>query len=295
MKTIKYLLVCCFTLLALAAFAQETISHVVAKGETITSIANKYNVSEAALLEENPILKNYIYVGMKIRIPSNAKKQIVFEEPAKSQKSPAEVVVTVGENEASTTQANVETEAPKKENYFKNSFFPERQPETFTPHRTYAGFAFYLPTVEGLGESLSAWGVEATGFGYQFFLSPNFFLDASGHIIFKHLNQKASEYDQTRYNAFDFQFPIMLGLEISGFQLRAGGFLEYTLLGWQAQKTGDKITRTLFSQMKPASPARFLYGVRFDASFGPLNVGFLLSWQKGIKDPGKSLSLGFKF
>ncbi len=294
MKTIKYLLVCCFTLLALAAFAQETISHVVAKGETVTSIANKYNVSEAALLEENPILKNYIYVGMKIRIPSNAKKQIVFEEPAKSQKSPADVVVTVGENEASTTQANVETEAPKKENYFKNSFFPERQPETFTPHRTYAGFAFYLPTVEGLGESLSAWGVEATGFGYQFFLSPNFFLDASGHIIFRHLNQKASEYYQMRYNAFDFQFPIMLGLEISGFQLRAGGFLEYTLLGWQAQKTGDKITRTLYSQMTP-SPARFFYGVRFDASFGFLNVGFLLSWWQGTKDPGKSLSIGFKF
>lgn len=294
MKTIKYLLVCCFTLLALAAFAQETISHVVAKGETVTSIANKYNVSEAALLEENPILKNYIYVGMKIRIPSNAKKQIVFEEPAKSQKSPADVVVTVGENEASTTQANVETEAPKKENYFKNSFFPERQPETFTPHRTYAGFAFYLPTVEGLGESLSAWGIEATGFGYQFFLSPNFFLDASGHIIFRHLNQKASEYYQMRYNAFDFQFPIMLGLEISGFQLRAGGFLEYTLLGWQAQKTGDKITRTLYSQMTP-SPARFFYGVRFDASFGFLNVGFLLSWWQGTKDPGKSLSIGFKF
>jgi len=295
MKTIKYLLVCCFTLLALAAFAQETISHVVAKGETVTSIANKYNVSEAALLEENPILKNYIYVGMKIRIPSNAKKQIVFEEPAKSQKSPADVVVTVGENEASTTQANVETEAPKKENYFKNSFFPERQPETFTPHRTYAGFAFYLPTVEGLGESLSAWGVEATGFGYQFFLSPNFFLDASGHVIYRHSNVKYSKEWQLRGNEFALHFPIMIGVEVSGFQLRAGGFIEYTIIGWTAEKLGDKTTRTLYSAMKSSSPNRFHYGARFDASFGFVDIGFILSWQSGIKTSTKALSIGFKF
>lgn len=293
MRPIKYLIVCCFTLLTLAAFAQEPVSHIVAKGETVTSIAKKYNVSETALVEENPVLKNYIYVGMKIRIPSNATKQVV-SEPAKSQNTPTEVVATVEKKETNTTQLTPLTTAPQKENFLKNSFSPERQPATFTPHRTYAGFAFYLPTVEGLDDSHSAWGVEATGFGYQFFLSQNFFLDASGHVLFKHTNVKYSEESQMRNNQFTFQFPIMVGLEISGFQLRSGGFLEYTLIGWQAIKLGDKTTRTLYSQMTP-SPTRFFYGVRFDASFGVLNVGFLLSWWEGTKTPGKSLSIGFKF
>lgn len=295
MRTIKFFLVCCFASLAVAVYAQESVSHVVAKGETVTSIAKKYNVSEAALLEENPILKNYIYVGMKIRIPSNATKQFVPEESTKTQKTPVETVTAVEKKETNTAPTGFETASPTKENFFKNSFFPERQPETFAPHRTYAGIAFHLPTLEGLSDSFSAWGVEATGFGYQFFLSQNFFLDASGHVIYRHGNTKYSKELQSRQNEFAIHFPIMVGVEVSGFQLRAGGFLEYTIIGWTAQKNGNKTTRTLYSAMKSSAPNRFHYGARFDASFGFVDVGFILSWVSGIKTSTKALSIGFKF
>lgn len=39
-----------------------------------------------------------------------------------------------------------------------------------------------------------------------------------------------------------------------------------------------KTTRKLYSQLDPA-PNRFYYGVRTDASFGFIDVGFILYWQ----------------
>lgn len=61
--------------LPLLSFAQEYFEHVVKKGETLASIASYYNVSEEALKNENPILKSYIYVGMKIRIPKTHQEE----------------------------------------------------------------------------------------------------------------------------------------------------------------------------------------------------------------------------
>lgn len=55
--------------LPLSLSAQDYIEHVVKKGETLASIASYYKVSEETLKNENPILKSYIYTGMKIRIP----------------------------------------------------------------------------------------------------------------------------------------------------------------------------------------------------------------------------------
>ena len=265
------------------------MSHTVAKGETVASIAQKYNVSESAILEENPILKNYIYVGMKIRIPNSASQRVVAEGQAKSSED-RHMDNKIG----NVAKASDDSASPKKELNF-DTIFSERQANTFSPHKTYMGFAFYLPTLDRLGSSLSAWGVDVTGFGYQFFLSPVFFVDASGQVIYRHINEKLSDEWQVRTNEFSVHFPIMLGLDISGFQLRAGGFLEYTIIGWQAEKIGDSITRTLYSQMKANSPNRFYYGARFDASFGFLDVGFILAWQSGVKTSIKGLSIGFKF
>lgn len=292
MSNIKYIIVCCLTFLTIAVFAQEPVSHVVAKGESIASIAKKYNVTEEAIIEENPVLKNFIYVGMKIRIP-NAKNETVSltevqaETPAESHvETPVEETVVEKKSETSVITT------PK--NYTQSSVI-ERQPDSFTPHKQYAGLAFCLPTLEGLSDSFFAWGIDLTGFGYQFFLSPNFFLDASGHIGFRHSNTKLSDEWQQRTNEFAFHFPVMVGVEVSGFQLRAGGFLEYTVIGWTASKVGNETTRTLYSNMKSNAPNRFHYGARFDASFGFVDVGFLLYWQSGVKTSTKALAIGFKF
>lgn len=77
MKTVKK---CClaFIMLCIAGVmsAQERLVHVVQKGETVKTISELYKVSEESLVEENPTLKNYIYPGMKVRIPSGGKAPV---------------------------------------------------------------------------------------------------------------------------------------------------------------------------------------------------------------------------
>lgn len=59
-----------------SVFAQEYKSHIIAKGETVESIATKYNVSKSDLFEANPALENYSYAGMKVRIPLVVKNDV---------------------------------------------------------------------------------------------------------------------------------------------------------------------------------------------------------------------------
>lgn len=50
-------------------------SHVVGPGETLSSIASRYNTSEAALKEANPQMASGIYDGMLLTIPSLKKEE----------------------------------------------------------------------------------------------------------------------------------------------------------------------------------------------------------------------------
>ena len=61
----------------------QGIEHVVAPGETVKSIAEKYGVSEAALVEANPNLAKFAYVGMKLSIPIIASNEKSQEEDVK--------------------------------------------------------------------------------------------------------------------------------------------------------------------------------------------------------------------
>lgn len=58
-----------FSMAALLAAAQTT-THVVQRGETIESIAEKYGITTAALLEANPNAADFFFVGMKLQIPA---------------------------------------------------------------------------------------------------------------------------------------------------------------------------------------------------------------------------------
>lgn len=57
------------SLMLFASTAMAKTEHVVQRGETISSIAKKYKVTETALLEENPSAKDFFYTGMVLVIP----------------------------------------------------------------------------------------------------------------------------------------------------------------------------------------------------------------------------------
>ena len=52
------------------AMAQQ-VTHVIQRGETLESIAQKYQVTVDAIKQTNPDAVNMIYVGMRLIIPQN--------------------------------------------------------------------------------------------------------------------------------------------------------------------------------------------------------------------------------
>lgn len=60
-------------LLSFTELMAQQITHTIQRGETIESIAQKYNVSVDALKKANPQVAEMIFVGMKLTIPEKSK------------------------------------------------------------------------------------------------------------------------------------------------------------------------------------------------------------------------------
>src|SRR6187200_481565 len=74
MKSYK-LFYCLFLLISTIAFSQEKISHTVAKGETVYSIAKQYQVKPSEILDLNPKAKKVLKLNMVLQIPNKGYKQ----------------------------------------------------------------------------------------------------------------------------------------------------------------------------------------------------------------------------
>lgn len=144
MKLLRFTLTILLITASVVVYSQETITHIVAKGETVSTICSKYGLSEEDLLKENPALKNYIYVGMKIRIPASASAKKVDNAPQVSQKEEmAKTDLTVShQDKVSDAPPRVVTESPSTSD---DSTKPAIQNEN--RNRWLGGFKFryYMP------------------------------------------------------------------------------------------------------------------------------------------------------
>ena len=62
-----------FSTASMFAMAQnQTVSHVVQRGETLESIAEYYNVSVEDIDKANPNMDGVVYVGLKLNIPTSS-------------------------------------------------------------------------------------------------------------------------------------------------------------------------------------------------------------------------------
>ena len=68
----RYLFTILYCLFVATITAQQT-THIVGKGETPVTIAEKYQITVEELQQSNPLVKNF-YAGMKINLPANAKR-----------------------------------------------------------------------------------------------------------------------------------------------------------------------------------------------------------------------------
>ena len=114
----KKLLVCLFMLLPFTAIMGQQVSHTVQRGETLESIAKKYNVSVYALQQANPGSKDLIYTGMKLVIPNSKEKN------KETKKKTQEQIIVNNPTYNENLVKNVETQ-PKTDNNQKKSGFTD--------------------------------------------------------------------------------------------------------------------------------------------------------------------------
>lgn len=58
---------------SMTTLAQTTVTHTVERGETVASIAKKYNITELDIINANPDAAEFVYAGMKLEIPTSSK------------------------------------------------------------------------------------------------------------------------------------------------------------------------------------------------------------------------------
>ncbi len=105
-------------LFALTCIAQETIKHTVTKGETVKSIAAKYDTTIEKIYELNPKAKTFLFIGMTLNIPISR----VDEKDPDSHIDEAPIL-----NQKKSTATNIiENDASKPENsFFESLISPE--------------------------------------------------------------------------------------------------------------------------------------------------------------------------
>lgn len=63
----------CVLISTVSVLAQTVKKHIVERGETVESIAEKYGVTKASIIEMNPDAAQFVYVGMELKIPEGGK------------------------------------------------------------------------------------------------------------------------------------------------------------------------------------------------------------------------------
>ena len=69
-------LIMSFSYVVVATAQDDKTIHIIKRGETIESVANKYGISIDDLIKANPSANDYFYIGMKLTIPDSVEKKM---------------------------------------------------------------------------------------------------------------------------------------------------------------------------------------------------------------------------
>lgn len=107
LQQMKRILLSAFFMLSLSVYAQTVNTHVVGRGETIETVAQKYGISVADLQKANPDTKEYFFAGMKLTIPART------SNPATSYRSTTPNTVTAPTDYTSSPAPSYDSEKTK--------------------------------------------------------------------------------------------------------------------------------------------------------------------------------------
>lgn len=107
-NVIRHRMMAVFAVLVLtvANLAAQTITHVVQRGETLTSIATRYGTTSERLIELNSDAAQFVYVGMELKVPQRSQVNNQTTEVSMPNSSSSETEVYVQDNSSSYSTDN---------------------------------------------------------------------------------------------------------------------------------------------------------------------------------------------
>lgn len=198
--------------------AQSTITHIVARGETLMSIAKKYGTTTERLLELNPSADQFVYVGMNLKIPEI--EEFIEKDSVKVPISP--ITKIVSEDKRSTKVKSVRSTYFGIVAGFSLSNYVGEDVDTDLRGGFHAGFlmGYHLTSY-----SLVEVGLSLATKGYNSNLS-----SSSGN----YWNENGDNYDikgEASMRTYNLDIPILVGIHYKGFYLKAGPYLSIAMVG----------------------------------------------------------------
>lgn len=184
----KKLILAAILILCSLDVSAQTQTHTVARGESLKSIAGKYQITTGQLVDANPGVENLFYVGLILNIPEAGNMQTQTQSsvnttsqiPITESPSPAVPIA-----DTTLTDGNASGYDPQDFSNVYLQYFSD--PEFFDKGCYGIGFVTY--GANGFGGTISAhgnWGIVDNGqlmfkFGpaYGYAVTPNFMINAS--------------------------------------------------------------------------------------------------------------------
>lgn len=244
------------------AMAQQK-SHTIQRGETIESIAKKYNVSVYALEQANPDIKDMFYVGMKLAIPDEGKVSASDESDKNSD-------VGMGVSSEYNWESNTSSADEGNANWGNWDM---------TGRIAYTS----IMEIPSKGKTLSMDGLRVS-MDIVYAFTPNWFVSAGLGSIMGYKKKDGIENDY-----FSLMLPVNIGYKLPvtekiGLTLRAGPYADYVFE--RKQKYGKMETK--FTKTKGYNKA--IFGINASATINYDRYGIFFEYDLGLSEREKKMN-----
>lgn len=230
--------------------AQETVKHIVQKGETISSIATNYGVTVAEITTLNPKAAKYLFVGMELQVP--VKNKPAASAPASSSTTAVNSSATASVPVTQQTQTSSYTSGTTEDNTsYADAPYENQQSSTTTQSNTVGHLIVgYDLSLKEKPENTSVWGASFL-FSTDTYLTDMFYVGLGAGMSFGGSSMKYESYKYTA-TAFNIMIPIYFGVTpIEGLDIDTGPSFNWLVGGGMKEFDGSKkIGETKYNDIK---------------------------------------------
>lgn len=213
--------------------AQETVKHVVQKGETLASIAANYGVTVVEITNLNPKAQRFLFVGMELQIPSKTASPAPQAVKKESVAVVKEQVSTSGDTGYNTTTATTDNSS------YADAPYKSQSESADTPKTVGHFMAGYDLSLAEKADDTSVWGASFL-VSVDEYLTDVFYFGLGGGMSFGGSTTKVGDFKATS-TAFSIMFPLYFGITpVDGIDLDTGPSFNWVVGGGIKQFDGSK-------------------------------------------------------